>query len=405
MGLARRSATPFRAVASWIPPIHRLRSTRDALAVQNAELRHELEHRAFPGSWIRHHPYGHQPAGDAGSDGVATADEDRVLVQRIIDAYARSLDVDYYEEDSWWHVNRQHLTEVDNALVARDVDAVTRILRTPMENSLLYGYELFGSEATHYDGQRWRQEHADRCKDLLMRLAEALGTLSLENPEGGPWGENIELSAEEGIARVEKAMSISLPIRPVQHAFHGITARGGVITERMIHAAYCAYRVAQLLADTPNPRVLEIGAGLGYTAYYAAQLGVGSYEIVDLPLTNVAQAYFLGRSLGPDRIVLEGEGRPADMSDGVTIRTPRAILEPRAPVDLVMNVDSLTEVGVAQASRYADWILEIAPLFLSINHEANAYRVLDLFTARGARIERFPYWLRVGYVEEIIRAR
>lgn len=406
MGVARRAVARVRSAASWLVPGRRLRGERDALIVENAKLRHEL---GAPGAQARsriwHHPYRRQPVGNAGSEHVATADEDRPLVERIITAYGRSLEVDYYGEDSWWHLERERLADIHHALVSRDVGAVTQILRTPAENSLLYGYELFALPVTARDETQWRQDHADRCKDLLIRLAEALGGLSLENPEGGAWGNNIELSTEEGITRVEKALSISLPVRPVQHGFHGLTYRDGVVTERMIHAAYCAHRAAQLVARAPSPSILEIGAGLGYTAYYASQLGVHRYEIVDLPLTNVAQAYFLGRTLGPDRIVLEGEERPSAGDGGVMIRTPRGILEPRVPVDLVLNVDSLTEVGLAQAARYADRILEVAPVFLSVNHEVNPYTVLELFSARGARIERFPYWLRVGYVEEIIRAR
>jgi hypothetical protein len=148
--------------------------------------------------------------------------------------------------------------------------------------------------------------------------------------------------------------------------------------------------------------VLEIGAGLGYVAYYASQLGIHDYTIVDLPMTNAAQAYFLGRSLGEDRLVLEGE-EPDRARAAVKIGPPRGIHEEATAFDLALNVDSLTEVGASAADDYSDRILKLAPAFLSVNHEANAYTVRDLFAARGAVIERFPYWLRAGYVEEIIR--
>jgi len=43
---------------------------------------------------------------------------------------------------------------------------------------------------------------------------------------------------------------------------------------------------------------------------------------------------------------------------------------------------------------------------LSINHEGNEYSVAELFDGNeDVTIERFPFWLRNGYVEEIIRAR
>jgi len=99
--------------------------------------------------------------------------------------------------------------------------------------------------------------------------------------------------------------------------------------------------------------VLEIGPGLGYTVVYADRLGIKDYTVVDLPMTNVAQAYFIGRSVGEERIVLEGEPGQ-DRDDVIKIRTPTVLREQQRQFDLI--------------------------------------------------IERFPFWLRNGYAEEIIRA-
>jgi hypothetical protein len=57
------------------------------------------------------------------------------------------------------------------------------------------------------------------------------------------------------------------------------------------------------------------------------------------------------------------------------------------------NVDSLTELGGELAARYQQRIAKIAPLFLGINHEANAIRVLDLLKAVDApcTASRHPY--------------
>jgi hypothetical protein len=63
------------------------------------------------------------------------------------------------------------------------------------------------------------------------------------------------------------------------------------------------------------------------------------------------------------------------------------------------------ELGDELDAEYADQTVDLAPLMLSINHEANEIRVHDVFDARGASIERHPFWLRVGYVEEIVGPR
>jgi len=101
--------------------------------------------------------------------------------------------------------------------------------------------------------------------------------------------------------------------------------------------------------------------------------------------------------------VLEGEPDDSAARPTVKIRTPSAMRESGDRFDLVVNIDSMTELGDELASEYADRILDVAPLLLSINHELNSVRVHDLFTARGASIERHPNWLRIGYAEEIVR--
>jgi hypothetical protein len=395
-----------RRLAHRIPPLRRLFDQRDSLLAENADLHRALAapDRFLARQWEDHHPYrrGCQAAGRARRERLANGTEDRNLVSRIVAAYRRSVDEDSYAHDSWWRHARDRHHDLHEALLAEDLRRVATLLRHPERSSLLYGYELFAPDEGIIDREAWAQAHADRCKDLLVRLAEAVGVVHVENPEGGPWGQSMGLDTQELIARLERCLSLQLPIVPVQASFHGVAAGEGLITERMVHAAYCARRVRELLDRDQHPRVLEIGAGLGYVAYYASQLGIRDYTIVDLPMTNAAQAYFLGRSLGEDRLVLEGE-EPDRAPAAVKIGPPRGIHEEATAFDLVLNVDSLTEVGATAADDYSDRILKLAPAFLSVNHEANTYTVRDLFAARGAVIERFPYWLRAGYVEEIIR--
>jgi hypothetical protein len=165
----------------------------------------------------------------------------------------------------------------------------------------------------------------------------------------------------------------------------------------MIQAAYCARRVAAL-AKGP---VLEIGGGLGYLAGYAHRLGL-DFTIIDLPMTNVAQGYYLMRALGEESVVLEGEAaRPG----AIKVLSP-AHLDSTHAYGLVVNVDSLTEVGSDVASSYLSWIVKNAACFWSVNHEANGFTVnARLREFPGWTIERFPYWMRTGYVEEILRRR
>src|SRR5207237_2562341 len=121
----------------------------------------------------------------------------------------------------------------------------------------------------------------------------------------------------------------------------GIESSRGVISYRAVEALYQAWRVAELLeADNGSGRVVEIGAGLGRNAYYARTFGIHDYTLVDLPLTGISQAYFLGRTLGPHAILLHGENAP-DARSRIKILPPHAFLNDDDRYDLALNVDSL----------------------------------------------------------------
>lgn len=360
-------------------------------------------------SWARHHAFDRldEPIFRATDAGVARGTEDHELVKRIIAAYARSPADSFYGEVSMWTSIHAQVRDVHEALVAEDVVATAELLRDPTTNRLMYGYEWFFHESPILQDP---QPFADETKDVLIRLAEALALVPVEYPEttmhSQLWRTNIDLATADVVALVERKLSLRLAMDPVHRGVTALDVGGRLLTERMVNAAYLAYRSRELLPATGR-RVLEIGAGLGYGTLYARQLGVTDYTIADLPLTSVAHAYFLGRMLGPDAVVLEGESdAPLAAHDKVKILTPALLDDPRSRFDLVVNVNSLTEVGHGLAIEYARHIAELAPTFLSINHEANVFTVNELFAGNtDLSIDRFPYWLRNGFVEEVIRRR
>jgi hypothetical protein len=177
----------------------------------------------------------------------------------------------------------------------------------------------------------------------------------------------------------------------------GLFSSRGIISERAIQAIYQAWRVYHLVKGNIDARIVEVGAGLGRTAFYAAQFGLHNYTIVDLPLTSVAQGYFLGRTLGPDAICLFKEE-----GSGIAILPPLAFLNSDDRYDLVLNADSLTEFDPETASAYCEAFRDRANIFLSINHEVNPFTVHKLYAAIARpAVSRTPYWMRAGYVEEI----
>ncbi|HVF66458.1 MAG TPA: putative sugar O-methyltransferase [Pyrinomonadaceae bacterium] len=321
------------------------------------------------------------------------------IVDRVVAAYRRSAAGDYYGQDSMWRTFREERhQELHELLVHGPREKLVEALSSPRDYNLLYGFETLYKEyheAVARNPLHARQVGA-RLKDQLMRLSEAIGMFRVENPDG-PGAENPSFTVSELIAALERELGFPLDVPAVYAGLEGLPRPGGVLTNRMIEAAYCASRVKRLASGA----VLEIGGGVGFFAYYVHRLKL-DITIVDLPMTNVAQGYFLMRALGEDAVVLEGEPpRPG----AIKVLTP-GHLESGPRYDLVVNVDSLTEVGRDVAEGYLRWIMKNSRRFWSVNHEANIFTVNELLKEfPGATVERFPYWMRSGYVEEIITCR
>jgi len=350
--------------------------------------------------FFRHHPYEDAlPEAEVGFAPRIDADDLRIA-DRVAAAYRKSAARNYYGSDSVWRAIRHDRQRgLHELFLTGSAAQIAAAVRDPKGNHLLYGIESVyeGYEQQAKDGKR-PQRYASRTKSELVRLAEALGLSRLENPEGGPWLESIHRPTDELVRAIEEMLGFPLAPKWCFEGAFGLKCRSGVLLDRMIHGAYCAHRLRALGAG----KVLEIGAGVGYLARCAHEIGI-DYTIVDLPMTSVVQGYFLMRALGEDAVALEGEPARAGQ---IRVRTP-SHLAAAERYDLVVNVDSLTEVGLETAAAYLKRSFEICDRFLSVNHEANPFTVDGLLRERFPELksERFPYWMRRGYVEEIISKR
>jgi hypothetical protein len=350
-------------------------------------------HSADRAYWTRHHPWDTIDA-EPGVTERVDADDSRI-VERVVAAYRRSAGGDFYGRESMWRVfHDEKQRTLHELLLSNERGRIAEALRNPSDNYLMLGFENINRDAcerVRLDNAAGR-DRAARVHDLVVRLGEALGVLRTENPEGGPWMQNIALDADSVLDAVERRLGIGIAVPWFYAGLVGLRTRRGIFGHRMVHAAYCAYRVRQLSGGP----IVEIGAGLGHLARYAFLMGLRDYTIVDLPLTNVAQGYFLMRTLGENAVTLEGEPvRPG----AIRVLSP-AHLDAGEHYDLVVNVDSFTEMGHEIAQRYLAWGIAHAPRIWSVNHEGNPFTVAEL--AANCRVERFPYWMRRGYVEELI---
>jgi hypothetical protein len=142
--------------------------------------------------------------------------------------------------------------------------------------------------------------------DRLVALAEVMGGMNIENPEQGRWGENFYVLPDEVVARIEAFLGMDITPPEIAGGRYGLKTKKGLFAYRDINSIYVAWRIKELLGNKPDPRVCELGAGMGKVAYYCHRIGLRHYTIIDLPQINAIQAFYLLRSLPKVRVGLLG---------------------------------------------------------------------------------------------------
>jgi hypothetical protein len=301
---------------------------------------------------------------------------------------------------------------VHDALMASENTRLRDILADPITTDLFYGVDNLASTiediltATPDADIRL----SEQARDQIVMLAQALGVIRWVPRDGeqfeaylkAPYAKPIP-DTDDLLEAIERKLRFPILFPTPFRGERGASTSRGVARSRAIAALYQAFRVTQEARITDRGSVLEIGPGMGRTAYYAVKSGIDEYTTIDLPMGVVAQACFLGATLGPDALWMFGEDEPLAKRVRLLPSTELPLLQEKFGV--VLNVDSLTEMGEAGASRYASWIAAHADTFLSINHEANDVTIPALAkdALAAADYRRFPYLMRPGYFEEIFR--
>lgn len=349
--------------------------------------------------FLRHRPLDWTGGTGAVSDGTSPIG-DGDLVDRVCSAYKHGFQSPMIEGNSFWLSDyAQKKRRIHDSIMAGDIETVAGMLRNPQRSPLFYGFDLLNNvdppmSAAVVDWQRqW-------VFDNLVRLAEAVGVTRLHYPEA-PRSDPSPPDVEEILSSLDAAFGFRIDFPNPFPGEAGLSTSRGIASYRSIQSLYQVWRISQL-TDGTERRVVEIGGGLGRNAYYASKFGFGSFSIVDLPMTSVAQGYYLGRVLGGDRVRLQGEHE----SKPISLLTPEEYLQQDDRYDLILNVDSLSEMSTEMAVLYLRKSFEISPKLLSINHEYNPYTFPQLLREhfnRSATL-RTPYWMRNGYVEELVNS-
>ena len=322
--------------------------------------------------------------------------EDAELVDRLIHSYNNRVNK---PSGMWKNFFSDKHKDIHDTLLSKDRQKVQQILRTPNTTDILYGFD---SNAKSLLGNAEKPSKDPRTLDALISLSEAIGGRRLFNPVSKSC---IQANIEELIVEIENKFGIDIEFPNIFPDDFGLNSTRGIIHYRAALALYQAWRVNKIsLQFYGRPSILEIGGGLGRAAFYTYKFGIKDYTIVDIPITSIAQGYFLGRTLGEEKIFLSGEEMNEQNSEKIKLISPEQLFKEEKKFDLIVNFDGLTEYGKTDIDQYWDFIKKQTKCFLSVNHEMNQFTVFDLAKGDSSVInfERFPFWLRRGYDEEII---
>ncbi len=263
----------------------------------------------------------------------------------------------------------------------------------------------FGNNSLN-TGFFWASRTPDTAIALRL-LAEALGIRAIQNPEGAVNPEPIVNKEQRFASDVFTDIKDKLCRNFKMPVFYGNQNEALHVGDEWITARHCYYLMLlqRILEQFPSRKtsIIEIGAGAGILGYFLDQCGYKDYTIIDLARTNAVQAYFLSKNLPGREIILSGEvDQPfsSKYQDCIKILHVSDFAEvPIYKFDLMVNMDGLTEMPIEDAKGYFKSLC--AYHFLSVNHEQNDFRVIEIYRPDYILKYRYPFHPRPGYVEEM----
>jgi hypothetical protein len=336
------------------------------------------------------------------------------LCERLLAAYALArTGGPQTEEGMWTQPTFQHRQRaLMEPLERQDPTLLAERLAEMFRSDFVLGLSAPGSLAVGGSGLTRRIISWDALHRFVA-LAESQAAVPVENPEQGAAGLAFAGGINALVEATEDALGVPLDF-PNIGAAYGLRLDGRLVTPETPDQLYGAARLREAIGNflkvQESVRVVEIGGGYGGMAYWFLRMTTDArYAIVDLPLVNVMQGYFLSLALGEDAVSLCGESERQ-----VSIVPPHELTVISTPCDVLVNKDSLPEIPRTEAIAYLAWAKQhCTGLFYSYNQEAGAV-ALDNTTQNVvselvgnvegySRVRRDSSWLRAGYVEEIYR--
>jgi hypothetical protein len=342
---------------------------------------------------------------------------DTVIISRLTEFWNSSQEsqTSAEVENSPWNAIQSRQTQLHKLMAAGDSEKIYSYLISSPTQSICNGVLQGDSETKMLRINRsYRNLQSRITVNRFVSLLEGIGRgFLVQNPEQGGWGVKKGFPFNEALERLDQEFGFIVRAPIIYDGLLQTTIGDRNFNQVDIMALNASLQIKNVLKNSANESILEIGAGSGTTAYWCNRLGLGPIQIIDLPHVALLQAFYLLKVLPNVNILLYGEEQGASEPD-ITIYPHWAFLElPKNKVELVFNQDSFAEMSNETVLDYLTWISDVGAQFLlSINHESGA--TYDSALASQAniskliqenstylRLSRHPNWIRQGYIDQV----
>ena len=291
----------------------------------------------------------------------------------------------------------------------KDKKNFNNLINSAGKTNLVTGFANFSTHKILSKSKKKREIEAVQLLDKLISLAEYLRLIKVHNPEQGDW-DTSDLNYKNLIEKIFNFKNKKITPFKSPNYIYGINSNNSFYCLKDFKNFYTSIRIKEILDNNKNIKIIsEIGAGLGYTAYYSTYLNNFTYNIYDLPSILILQAYFLMLSAGEDKIHLDGEEKKENAQISLY---PYWDIFNHKPIDntLWVNQDSFPEIDIDLAKRYVKTMSKSNHSYLiSINQESKnfntkgriQYPVNEIIPNENWKLlYRSRDFLRLGYIEE-----
>lgn len=346
---------------------------------------------------------------------------DLEITSRLIEAYhaARKEEVRRgfaKDADEWKSLLGEKHEEFVRLISERNVSEVARILCNMNGHDITHGLSI-GAEGLKIfqEKEEFNCSFAQYNFDLLLSLAEAFGISAIENPEQGPWNENIHSSHDSLAKKISSHIGFELGLPNKMGLQAGFECNNRNLQPRDFFSVYLAHFIKQLVSQNNlagGGVICEIGSGIGKLIYYLKKFNLQTIYSFDLPYVQILAAFEVMRAFPDKKIKLYGE----EVLNPEFIFLPYFLFseQPENTFDIVVNQDSMPEIMESIVIDYLKAIKKnTKSFFVSVNQESKPprhgkdkqNRVFDLVQKVGGYklFSRNLFWIRKGYVEEVFK--